>query len=93
MRHSNSSTHEPLWVVTHTAWVNSENIMCKVSFCEILTFIFLGFHEKFPLVLLQITNYIFLALEKNPKKNAILFKLFWYKILCPLKSTNDSNKP
>ena len=42
--------------------------MCKVSFCENLTFIFSGFYEKFPLVLLQITNYIYIALEKCKKK-------------------------
>ena len=35
-------------------------------------------HKKFSLVLLQVTNHIY-KLEKL-KKNAILFKLFWYKI-------------
>ena len=24
MRHSNNFTHEPLWVVTHTAWVDKK---------------------------------------------------------------------
>ena len=29
------------------------------NFVKNLTFIFSGFHKKFPLVLLQMTNYIF----------------------------------
>ena len=32
-------------------------------------------------MLLQTTNYIHIALEKCKTKNAILFKLFWYKVL------------
>ena len=32
------------------------------------------------LVLLQTTNYIHIALEMCKTKNAILFKLFWYKV-------------
>ena len=35
--------------------------------------------EKFSLVSLQMTDYIFRPL-KNVKKNAIFFKLFWYKV-------------
>ena len=38
---------------------NSENFILKMSFCEILTFIFSGSYKKFSLVLLQITNYIY----------------------------------
>ena len=44
-----------------------------------LTFLFSGSHKKFSLVLLQVTNYILEPL-KNVKKNAIYFKLFWYKV-------------
>ena len=40
--------------------------MCKASFLN-LTFIFLDSHEKFSLVLLQITNFIYIPL-KNVKK-------------------------
>ena len=42
-----------------------------------LTFILSSSHEKFSLVLILITS---LALEKCKKKNAICFKLFWYKV-------------
>ena len=47
-----------------------------------LTFIFSGSHKKFPSVLLQLqtTDNIYLQPFKNVKKNAILFKLFWYKV-------------
>ena len=39
------------------------------NFVKNLTFIFSGFHKKFPLVLLQMTNYIFSPW--NVKKNTI----------------------
>ena len=42
------------------------------------TIVFSGCHKKFSLVLLQITSYIYSL--KNLKKNAICFKLFWYKV-------------
>ena len=45
-----------------------------------LTFIFSDSYNKFSLVLLQMTNYIF-SPWKNVKKNALFFKLFWYKVL------------
>ena len=45
-----------------------------------LTFIFWGSHKKFSLVLLHITNYIILQPLKNVKRNALFFKLFWYKV-------------
>ena len=45
-----------------------------------LTFIFSNSYNKFSLVLLQMTNYIF-SPWKNVKKNALFFKLFWYKVL------------
>ena len=45
-----------------------------------LTFIFSNSYNKFSLVLLQVTNYIF-SPWKNVKKNALFFKLFWYKVL------------
>ena len=66
------------WYHTHeTCWI----LRVFSQFLCNLTFIFSGFHEKLSLVLLQITNYICrLALEKCREKNAILFKLFWYKV-------------
>ena len=53
---------------------------------------FLGSHEKYSLVLLQIINYIYgLKPLKNVKKNAVLFKLFWHKVFLKLpKFMTDS---
>ena len=45
-----------------------------------LTFIFSGSHNKFSLVLLQITISTSTALKNVKKKIAIFFKLFWYKV-------------
>ena len=44
-----------------------------------LAFIFSDSPEKFSLVLLQILSYLFRP-WKMFKKNAIIFKLFWYKV-------------
>ena len=49
------------------------------QFLRNLTFISSDSHEKFSLVLLQMTNYIF-SPWKMQKKNAMCFKLFWYKV-------------
>ena len=49
-----------------------------------LTFTFSGSHKKFSLVLLQMTNITSLASE-NVKKNAICFKLFWFKVFVDWK--------
>ena len=66
------------WYCTHEiCWILPVFSQCL---CD-LTFIFSGFHEKLSLVLLLITNYICrLALKNCREKNAILFKLFWYKV-------------
>ena len=44
-----------------------------------LTFIFWDSHEKFSLVLLQMTQLHLKPLKDVKKKNAMFFKLFWYK--------------
>ena len=44
-----------------------------------LIFIVLGSHEKFSLVLLHITNYIY-STWKMWKKDAMMMELFWYKV-------------
>ena len=46
--------------------------MCKMSFCGIfMTFIFSSAHEKFSLVLLQITNYIYSSKKKKKERDIV----------------------
>ena len=49
-----------------------------------LTFIFSDSREKFSLVLLQMTNYIF-SPWKMKKKKAVFHNLFWYKVFVQWK--------
>ena len=41
MRHINSFTHEPLWVVTHTAWWTIYQITLKLVTRNTVHFVFL----------------------------------------------------
>ena len=66
--------------ITSYAW-NFQILPVFSQFLWNLTFIFADSHNKFSLLIFQITNYIF----KNPKENTSFFKFFWYKVFCPLK--------
>ena len=74
-------------VIFHKKCENSEKIL-KIScvrfhFVKFDIYFLEGSHQKFSLVLLQITNYIYSPWKMW--KNAICLKLFMVKGLCPLK--------
>ena len=67
----------------------SQNDILHMKFSELylffsqflwnLTFIFSGYHEKFSLVLLQMTNYIY-STWKMQKRMQYGLNLFWYRV-------------
>ena len=67
--------------ISQELWNTAKILKISCARCHFVKFdiYFPGSHEKFNLVLLQITNYIYNP-WKLSKKNTILFKSFWYKV-------------
>ena len=72
-------------MITSYTW-NFLNFTCVITILVKFDIHFLGLpREIFFSVLTDIDDWLYLKPLKNVKKNAIFFKLFWYKVFLPWK--------